>query len=73
MPHKKFTVAEEGPRIEKFLKHVFELAGFNTLKRENIQIAMGFTATVNVQLGVAALQETVTVEHTQGGVIPGAA
>jgi spoIIIJ-associated protein len=28
MPHKKFTVAEEGPRIEKFLKHVFELAGF---------------------------------------------
>ena len=28
MPHKKFTVAAEGPRIEKFLKHVFELAGF---------------------------------------------
>lgn len=28
MPHKKFTVAEEGPRIEKFLNHVFELAGF---------------------------------------------
>src|SRR5690348_9716670 len=25
----------------------FELPGFNTLKRENIQIAMGFTATVN--------------------------
>ena len=28
MPHKKFTVAEDGPRIEKFLKHVFSLAGF---------------------------------------------
>src|SRR5580692_87884 len=28
MPHRKFTVAEEGPRIDKFLKHVFELAGF---------------------------------------------
>ncbi|MBI3493825.1 MAG: TonB-dependent receptor [Acidobacteria bacterium] len=39
----------------------FELAGFNTLKRENIQIAMGFTAAVNVELAVASLQETVTV------------
>ena len=29
----------------------FELSGFNTLKRENIQISMGFTATVNVELG----------------------
>src|SRR5882724_4373815 len=38
----------------------FELAGFNTLKRENIQIAMGFTAAVNVELGVASLNETVT-------------
>jgi hypothetical protein len=39
----------------------FELPGFTTLKRENIQIAMGFTAAVNVELGVASLQETVTV------------
>src|SRR5207253_2829372 len=39
----------------------FELPGFNTLKRENIQIAMGFTATVNVELAVASLTETVTV------------
>src|SRR5215472_7406060 len=39
----------------------FELPGFNTLKRENIQISLGFTATVNVQLQVAAVQETVTV------------
>jgi hypothetical protein len=39
----------------------FELPGFNTLKRENIQISMGFTATINVELGVASLQETVTV------------
>src|SRR6266704_3056883 len=39
----------------------FELPGFNTLKRENIQISMGFTATVNVELAVASLQETVTV------------
>ncbi len=39
----------------------FELQGFNTLKRENIQISMGFTANVNVQLQVASVQETVTV------------
>ena len=39
----------------------FELPGFNTLKRENIVIAMGFTATINVELAVASLQETVTV------------
>src|ERR1700716_2529837 len=39
----------------------FELPGFNTLKRENIQIAMGFTAAVNVELAVASLQETVSV------------
>src|SRR5665213_3577290 len=39
----------------------FELPGFNILKRENIQISMGFTAAVNVELAVASLQETVTV------------
>ncbi|MCU1385183.1 MAG: hypothetical protein JWL71_3880 [Acidobacteria bacterium] len=39
----------------------FELPGFNTLKRENIQISMGFSATVNVELAVASLNETVTV------------
>ena len=39
----------------------FELPGFTTLKRSNIEIAMGFTAAVNVELAVASLQETVTV------------
>ena len=39
----------------------FELAGFNTLKRSGIQISLGFTATVNVELALATLQETVTV------------
>src|SRR5207245_7273424 len=39
----------------------FELPGFTTLKRENIVIAMGFTAAVNVELAVASLTETVTV------------
>ena len=39
----------------------FELAGFNTFKREGVQVALGFNATVNAQLAVATLQETVTV------------
>jgi hypothetical protein len=39
----------------------YELAGFNTVKREGIQIALGFTANVNVDLQLATLQETVTV------------
>src|SRR5262249_44124156 len=39
----------------------FELPGFTTLKRDGIEIAMGFTAAVNVELKVASLQETVTV------------
>jgi hypothetical protein len=39
----------------------FELAGFSTLKRENIQLSLGFAATVNAELAVASLQESVTV------------
>ena len=39
----------------------FELAGFNSLKRSGIQISLGFTANVNVELALATLQETVTV------------
>src|SRR5919106_2129567 len=39
----------------------FELGGFNTLRREGIQIALGFTANLNVELALATLQETVTV------------
>ena len=39
----------------------YELAGFNSLRRENIVLTLGFTATVNVELGVASLNETVTV------------
>src|SRR5918995_798187 len=35
----------------------YELTGFNTVKREEIQIALGFTANVNVELQLATLQE----------------
>jgi hypothetical protein len=39
----------------------FEVAGFNSLKRTGIQVALGFTANVNVELALATVQETVTV------------
>src|SRR5207244_13263593 len=39
----------------------FELAGFTTVKREGIRVALGFTATVNIELTVASLSENVTV------------
>lgn len=39
----------------------YELAGFGTVRRDEIRITLGFTATVNVEMGVATLQETVTV------------
>ncbi len=39
----------------------FELAGFQTNIREGIRVTLGFNAQVNVTLGVATLQETVTV------------
>jgi hypothetical protein len=39
----------------------YDLAGFNTVRREGIQLALGFTATLNIELALATLQETVTV------------
>jgi hypothetical protein len=39
----------------------FELAGFSTVKRDGIQISLGFTANVNADMTLASLQETVTV------------
>ncbi|MGE3274823.1 MAG: carboxypeptidase regulatory-like domain-containing protein [Vicinamibacterales bacterium] len=39
----------------------YELPGFNTIKREGIQITLGFTATLNIELSLATLEETVTV------------
>ncbi len=40
---------------------VYELAGFQTVRREGIRVTIGFTATVNPEMGMASLQETVTV------------
>ena len=40
---------------------VFSLPGFRTVVREGIQLQTGFTANVNAQLPVGAVEETVTV------------
>jgi hypothetical protein len=39
----------------------FALPGFSTVKREGISLTTGFTANVNAELKVGALEETVTV------------
>jgi hypothetical protein len=39
----------------------FTLAGFRTVVREGIQLSTGFTATVNTELTVGSVEETVTV------------
>jgi len=39
----------------------FTLPGFNTVRREGIELTGTFVATVNVELGLGALEETVTV------------
>lgn len=39
----------------------FALPGFNTVKREGIELSGDFVATVSVELRVGALEETVTV------------
>jgi hypothetical protein len=42
-------------------KVTYELTGFDTVVREGLRVGLGFTATVNVELRVARLNETVTV------------
>jgi len=39
----------------------FTLAGFNTVRREGIELSGSFIATVNAEMGVGGLEETVTV------------
>ncbi len=39
----------------------FSLPGFNNFKREGLQLASEFTATINVELRLGGLEETVTV------------
>ena len=39
----------------------FTLTGFNTFKRDGLELSPNFTATINAVLAVGAIQETVTV------------
>ena len=39
----------------------FSLVGFNTVKREGVQLTAGFTAAINGDMQVGALEETITV------------
>src|SRR5499426_3917800 len=39
----------------------FTLTGFSTVKRDGVELTGGFTVTVNAELRVGALEETVTV------------
>lgn len=39
----------------------FHLAGFNTVRREGLELNTGFTATVNTELRVGGVEETITV------------
>jgi len=39
----------------------FELSGFQTVKRENVRLTLGFTATLDQALGVGTVEESVTV------------
>ena len=39
----------------------FTLTGFNTVKRDSIELPAAFTATINAELRVGAVEETVTV------------
>ena len=39
----------------------YELPGFATLVREGVRVGLGFTATINAEMKVGTLQETVTV------------
>src|SRR3954467_14261327 len=60
------TTSETGsfqfPRLNVGTYNVrFELPGFKTVIKENIQVTVGFSANVSTQLGVSAMQETVTV------------
>ncbi len=43
---------------------VFTVEGFRTVNREGIYVGLGLTATVNVEMDIGTLNETVTVERT---------
>ena len=45
----------------------FTLPGFNTVKRDGVELPTNFTATINADLRVGALEETITVSGAVAG------
>jgi Carboxypeptidase regulatory-like domain len=50
-----------GPLPPGVFTVTFELSGFQPVKRENVRLTLGFTATLDQALGVGPVQESVTV------------
>src|SRR5437879_7487839 len=45
----------------------FTLPGFNQVRREGVQVAAGFTATIDADMRVGAVEETVTAHRPESG------
>ena len=54
----RFNVTDLRPGVYSV---TFTLTGFNTFKREGIEVSAGFTGTANAEMKVGGLEETVTV------------
>ncbi|MBI4477374.1 MAG: TonB-dependent receptor [Acidobacteria bacterium] len=54
----RYQIADLRPGTYKV---TFTLAGFRTVVREGIELTAGFTATLNTQMAVGTIEETVTV------------
>ena len=54
----RYTITQLRPGTYSF---TFTLTGFGTVRREGVTLPTDFTATVNAQLSVGSLEETVTV------------
>src|SRR5438552_6207415 len=54
----RFNIVDLRPGIYTV---AFTLPGFTSFKREGIELSVGFTATVNAEMKVGSVEETVTV------------
>ena len=54
----QFTIVDLRPGVYRV---TFTLAGFNTFVRDGIELPTDFTATINVDMRIGVLEETVTV------------
>jgi hypothetical protein len=54
----RYQITDLRPGVYKV---TYTLPGFRTIVREDIELTTGFTATVNIQMAVGAVEETITV------------